>query len=343
VSAYPSPKPFLLEEARVADTLNGLGQYALATSPEVWEKVQAAVRNPPTHLVWVVSMEIDALEGVATTCPEVETVAGLGGGSCVDTAKFVAWRRGFRLVQLPSIVSVDAAFTDAVGVRRGGQVEYVGRVLPERVVLDLDLISSAPPEMNRAGVGDVLSCHTGLFDWRLAAERGEGTPWDPALAHLGRELLRDLVAALPEIRSVTRSGLRTLAELQRRIGVACHLAGHSRFEEGSEHFLAYCYEFLTGRRHLHGELIALCTAIMARVQDNDPPAVARVIRRAGLRAHPVDLGIPLEDLAESLRCLPAYVRRTDLAFSVVDVAPPDERAIRDAIGWAADVLPRVPG
>ncbi len=45
------------------------------------------------------------------------TVVGLGGGSALDTAKFIAWKTGKRLIQIPSITSVDAGFTDAIGVR----------------------------------------------------------------------------------------------------------------------------------------------------------------------------------------------------------------------------------
>jgi ribosome silencing factor RsfS/YbeB/iojap len=129
------------------------------------------------------------VEGLAASTGPDElasaTVVGLGGGTALDTAKYVAWRTGRPLVQVPTITSVDAGFTDAIGIRDLGKVRYVGTVVPELVVLDLPLIRSAPPRLNRAGVGDVLSCHTGLFDWRLATEHGTTHPWHTGLAALG--------------------------------------------------------------------------------------------------------------------------------------------------------------
>ena len=116
---------------------------------------------------------------------------------------------------------MDAGFTDAIGVRSDGRVRYIGRVLPEYVVLDIDLVRSAPPRMNRSGVGDILSCHTGLWDWRFAVDRGEGAPWDAAAASLGRQLLVELDERAEAINAVTPDAVRWLASAYRRIGSAC--------------------------------------------------------------------------------------------------------------------------
>ena len=40
-------------------------------------------------------------------------------------------------------------------------------------------------------------------------------------------------------------------ELHRIIGKYCDDYGHSRFEEGSEHFFAYTFEHVTGRTLAH--------------------------------------------------------------------------------------------
>jgi glycerol-1-phosphate dehydrogenase [NAD(P)+] len=229
------------------------------------------------------------------------------------------------LVQVPTITSVDAAFTDAVGVREAGRVRYVGELLPERIVLDVDLIRQAPPHLNRAGIGDVLSCHTGLWDWRAAAERGQGPVWDEQLAELGRALLRELEHHVDEVADVTPDGVRWLARAYQRIGQACHDARHSRFEEGAEHFLAYAYEWATGARQVHGELIALCVTAIAELQDNDPDWVGGIIRRARVRAHPGDLGITREAFVSTVERLSEYVREDALDWSVVDLRRPTRR------------------
>ncbi len=75
--------------------------------------------------------------------------------------------------------------------------------MPQFVVLDVDLVRSAPKRLNRSGIGDILSCHTGLWDWRYAVERGRGVPWDDAAAALGRQLLVELEEHVDEINAVT--------------------------------------------------------------------------------------------------------------------------------------------
>jgi glycerol dehydrogenase-like iron-containing ADH family enzyme len=108
------------------------------------------------------------------------------------------------LVQIPTITSVDAGFTDAIGVRSEGRVRYVGTIVPEEVVLDIELIRSAPARLNRAGIGDVLSCHTGLHDWRAAVGAGEGVAWNDAGADLGLTLLAELDSMVADIHDGTR-------------------------------------------------------------------------------------------------------------------------------------------
>ncbi len=247
------------------------------------------------------------------------TVVGVGGGTALDTAKYVSWRLDRPLVQIPTITSVDAGFTDAIGVRDRGRVRYVGTIVPEVVVLDLPLIRSAPAHLNRAGVGDIVSCHTGLFDWRLAADHGLGHPWHPGLAALGAALLDELDAAVEDVAAVSDDGVRFVADAYRRIGAACAWAGHSRFEEGSEHFWAYAFEHATGAHPVHGEIISFAVCALSHVQGNDPERAFGLVERAQVRANPFDLGIEAHVFRSCLLGLRDYARSEDLDIGVADL------------------------
>lgn len=338
-----------LIEARAEDTLHALPPCTICVNDPPWSAFAASLnagradappRFTPAQVLVAGSMERADLEQLLSGLVASDVVVGFGGGSALDTAKFIAWRTGRQLVQLPTITSVDAAFTDAVGIRETGRVRYVGPVLAARVVLDVDLVAQAPAGLNRAGIGDVLSCHTGLHDWLLATRRNTGPQWDPDAAALGQRLLRELATLTADLRAVTPTAVRWLARAYQAIGSACHHLGHSRFEEGAEHHFAYAYEHLTGAHPLHGEIIALGTAVVSELQNNAPDWVRTVLAESGVRCHPADLGISEADFRGTLAALPAYCASEGLPWTIVNECALDARRI-DALWHAACQLPRV--
>lgn len=331
-------QPFHCIEATTTDILDGLGRFTICVNDPPWSSIAGSVAQP-SRIVHAWDMDVARLERLAAEPDDSDVIVGFGGGTALDTAKFLAWRLERPLIQIPTITSVDAGFTDAIGVRDGGRVRYVGRVVPAVVALDLALIRSAPPRLNRAGIGDVLSCHTGLFDWKLAANAGHGHPWDTALAALGASLLDELEQASDDIAAVTVTGVRFLADAYRRIGAACAFAGHSRFEEGSEHFWAYAYEHETGAHPVHGEIVAFAVCALASVQGNDPQRARGIVERSGVRAHPDDLEIAEADFRKCLLGLASYARAESLDIGVADLRPITETQVAEA--WAfVQSLPR---
>jgi len=332
-------EPFAVHDGPVAEVVAGLGRpWTAVVNDPPWGSLAASL-PPAAAVVRAWDMDLAGLERLLEAPDTGEVVVGIGGGTALDTAKFLAWRTGRELVQVPSITSVDAAFTDAVGVRVDGHVRYVGRVVPRVVVVDTALVRSAPPHLNRAGVGDVLSCHTGLWDWRAATDAGHGHPWREDLAALGAGLLDELEAAAPDIAAVSETGVRWLADAYRRIGAACAEAGHSRFEEGSEHFWAYAYEHATGAHHVHGELISFAVCAMSHLQQHDPDRAMRIVTRSHARAHPDDLGISRDDFVRTLDGLAAYSRAEGLDMALADYHPITRDAI-DAAWSFVRMLPR---
>jgi len=305
------------------------GGAVVCSMAEPWALVADHV-PAPHHYVESGSVELADLQATAAAVPDgADVVVGMGGGSAIDTAKYLSEATGLPLVQIPTIISVDAAFTAPYGYRDGSRVRYAGDLRPLEVICDPDLIRRAPAALNRAGVGDLLSCHTGLFDWWLAVDAGRGSvPWDEDAAALSRRVLEEMEDAAPEIHAVSEAGVRWLAEIHRDVGAGCVAYG-ARFEEGSEHFLAYVFEWLTNEHRVHGELISFCALAMSFVQGNDPERVVRLVQGTGVDARPSHLGISRELFGRMFAELPGYAEREELWPSVIEtVAFTDELAGR---------------
>jgi glycerol-1-phosphate dehydrogenase [NAD(P)+] len=312
----------------LADASRNWGRYLLLTMPEPWEAAEPMLARRPHHLHCVASMDREEVERVEANLPSSETVVGLGGGTALDMAKYVAWRRGLEPVLVPSIASVDACVTNTIAVRDEGRVRYIGFVMPQAVLADLDLIQNAPPHLNRAGVGDILSIHTALWDWKLAADQGLIT-YDEDVARHATELVDQLEAYAEDVRNVTEGALRWLLQAYAAENALCLQVGHSRPEEGSEHFFAYNVEHHTGRGYVHGELVSLGVLLMSRLQGNEPARVERILNATGVRYQPRDLNMSLAEVKAALLTLPAYVESEELPYSVVNARTLDSASVRD--------------
>ena len=155
--------------------------YLVVTMEDLWPRFADDFDDGLVGPLFVDSLERADLDGSWPSCPHCESVIGLGGGQALDVAKYVAWKRRLPLFQVPTAMSVNAAWGQRAAVRVDGVVRYVGYAVPEAVYVDFDVVRSAPTDLNRSGVGDILCYWTGHWDWRMAAETGrveERWPYD---------------------------------------------------------------------------------------------------------------------------------------------------------------------
>ncbi len=300
-----------------------LGRFIVTTMDVPWELARHRLGADPTAVLRVESMEIDTLDRQVAAAPECDAVLAIGGGQAIDLGKYLAWKRGIRLVSAPSILSVDAFVTPAAGIRRGHRVEYIGQTSPDPLVIDYDLIRTAPAELNIAGVGDLLSILTASFDWELAAKAGRSEyPFRPEDIVAARQILTDTFNQADAIRACTDDGLRAIVEGYMRVNTLCLPAGHYRVEEGSEHYLFYELEERLGRSFIHGWIVGLGVRLLSRLQEHRHADAIQFMEAVGLRHQPADLQISRDQLRDSLLNLQPYVfSRPDLWYTVIHERP----------------------
>lgn len=262
-------------------------------------------------------MEDSILNHWASSLPPATQLIGIGGGVCMDATKYLALKRQIPFVLVPSVVSADAFLTDTIGIRKGNKVTYIGKVYPDRVLIDYHLIQMAPKHINQAGAGDILSIHTALWDWRLAARR-TGEKYIRSVARQSGDLLLQLDEVSDEIYSVSTRGIDALVGLYDAEVRLCAHVGSSRPEEGSEHFWAYNLEYRTRKQFIHGEVVALGVLLMAALQKNHFCEIQGLIQKLGIRWHPANYGISRQELLDSLITAKVYVENENLPYSVLN-------------------------
>ncbi len=309
-----------------------LPDATLVTMSAPFEQVRQDLPAPPAHVHFVETMEQAALDRVCEGLPVTPWVVGLGGGMACDMAKYLAWKFRRRLALVPTVVSVDAFVTRAAAVRVGRRVRYVGDAFPERLLVDLDLIRAAPAYLNRAGAGDLLSIFTALWDWRFAREH-YGEEYHEGIAREAIAILDRLDANAKEVHELTDRGVRTLVEGFRDEVRLCEVWSNSRPEEGSEHYLAYCVEALTGRAFLHGALVTLMVLITCRFQDQDWTRPLSIAERIGVPFRPGALGLSREELARALETVHAFVHEEGLPPGIFHRSPLSRSEVTRTVEW----------
>lgn len=300
-----------------------LGKFVVATMEIPWQVTKDRLAGRPEAVLMVESMEIDVIDRQIAAAPPCDTVVGIGGGQAIDLAKYMAWKRGARLVSIPTVLSVDAFVTPGAGVRRNHEVEYLGETTPDPLVIDYDLVRTAPNELNVAGVGDLLSIHTATFDWCLAAKTGKSEyEFSQPDVDKARGILKQVMGLASDIRDCTDVGLQAIVDGYMQVNTICLPVNHYRVEEGSEHYLFYELEERLKRPFAHGNIVGLGIYLMSRLQQNEAENVTAFMDEVGLKYHPVEMAISREDLTASLLNLRDFVQaRPHLWYSVIDEQP----------------------
>jgi glycerol-1-phosphate dehydrogenase [NAD(P)+] len=304
------------------DELEEKRTIALVTTEGAWE----AVAEDLIHLDirWRTQIKEATVAHFATQTNQLQQVKvedkplvvyAVGGGLAVDAAKYMAQALELPLVCLPTALSVDAFLTWASGVRHQGCVKYIETKPPDHLIVDVDVLAVAPAGLRAAGICDVLSIATGLWDWEFAAEKGEnpeGMELIPWVADAAQAILDGALDCAEAAGAGDAEGLKGLLDCLALEVQLCNQIGHSRPEEGSEHYFAYSVENLLGKGHSHGELVGPGILLMAAFQEQESEALENALQACQV---PLDQ-LPEDIVGATLEGLATYVREHELPYGI---------------------------
>lgn len=307
---------------------------ALLTGSKSWQRVGPYVNLPVVVQAEPHTVQRSFVEMLAENLPpQVEAVYGVGGGLVADVAKYIAWKRGLPAIVVPTALSVDGFFTPIVAVREDGSVGYEETGPAEQVIIDWDVVASAPAHLRGTGIAEILSIVTGLLDWRYAAERSKNTPqtrFQPWAASLAAGIAQQAFKIAEGVGQGRVESLENLLNLILTEVTLTNLLGHTRPQEGSEQYFAYAIEPRVARSRgvPYADLIGPGILISAALHGQDIESLRRTLQSAGIR-----LGqLPPDDIVETLQMLPDYVRRHNLPYSILhDIEDMSSERISDLL------------
>lgn len=268
-------------------TRAGHAQVAVLVSQGLITAIQDRVRqsmldHAVAAVAWVEVADND-LETAARLFIELPksaaAVIGVGGGTALDMAKYVAFlaRRPYHAV--PTSLSNDGFCSPQSSLTVRNQRRSLPAALPRGVVIDTAVCRDAPRILTLSGVGDLVAKFTAVRDWKLSFH-ATGEPVDDFAA-----LLSD--GSIHSFRShpaFDLEGIRLLAMGLLLNGIAMEIAGSSRPASGSEHLISHALDAVSVRPRLHGLQVGVASYLMSLLQKENSDAIAALFDVTGFWA-----------------------------------------------------------
>ncbi|MCY4542247.1 MAG: iron-containing alcohol dehydrogenase [Rhodobacteraceae bacterium] len=306
--------------------------FLVVTMEDLWPIFGHHFEDADCRPYFCGSIEQEDLDREAASLGEVRAILGLGGGQALDVAKYFTWRLNLPLFQMPTALSVNAVYGQRAGVRVDGTVVYRGWAVPQSIYIDYDVLAACPPELNWSGIGDVLCFHTGILDWRYAEREGkieDKWRYDEGLARQSLAKVRKIVDNIDNIRAMNDRGIEALVD-GLKWGTSYHGAGWCpRHIEGTDHFLFYTLEKLTGKKFLHGQPVGLGVIVGSLLHESKADEMLDTIAGIGLDIRPEAMGLTWGQLEDGLRTMRAYVNEVGLWHSIAHDATITDGFISD--------------
>jgi glycerol-1-phosphate dehydrogenase [NAD(P)+] len=203
-------------------------------------------------------------------------VVSVGSGTVTDIGKAAAGP-GTPLVAVQTATSVNGYADPFSVLLRSGTKRTTPSRWPDTLLIDPAVLAGAPPDLNRAGVGDLVSMFTSTPDWYLAGAAGMDPSYDQAVAALSRRDGDRLLALAPAMAghqaiagatgpatsggpggvlagtgAAAEADLAELARILTLSGIAMGVAGSTAPSSGMEHAISHLLEMADTAQGRHG-------------------------------------------------------------------------------------------
>ncbi len=243
---------------------------------------------PGSSLQIVEEGSYSEVQKLRDTVTNIDFIICVGGGKVIDVGKLFALEKLVPYISVPTAPSHDGIASERASVTKQQRKYSVRARPPLAVIADIKILLNAPKRLIAAGAADVISNYSSVYDWKLAAKKGEYySDYAASLALLSSEVV---IKSAKLIRKRTERGIRNLVEALISSGISMSLAGSSRPASGSEHMFSHALDML-GSKALHGEQVGVGSIVTSFLQGQDWQKIRDSLRTVGAPITASELGV----------------------------------------------------
>ena len=213
----------------------------------------------------------------------------------IDLAKFASFVSKTNLISLPTTLSNDSLASPVAVLGTEGKARKTFKcTIPDAILVDVNVIMSAPTRQLLSGIGDTISKYTALNDWKIAFNHGSETVDD--FAYMISKMAFNSMCYNDEKELKTKDFIKRLTQALVMGGLAMEIAGSSRPSSGSEHLFCHALEenFSEYVNVPHGIAVAIGSYGACVFQNRNIGKIKRLIKEYGVFKTPSEYGITEE-------------------------------------------------
>lgn len=307
-----------------------LDNYLVVTDKFLFDKLNSQLKNN-FKTYFVKNVEVETLKQDVEEFKNVDVVVAMGGGMAIDAGKWMAEHLGKKIHNVPTVLSVNAAYCYKSAMRINNVVTYMGRIFPEAIYIDYDIIQGAPKHLNISGAADLMACLTASYDWKLNSMVTKSHKFSQEIYDGAQNLMGLLAENVDNIREVNDEGVYFMSEAYRWVAENSAIMNHTMWESASEHACFDNMEFVCKKAFLHGQIIGLTVYFMSLFQDNQHERAHMMLKRLSIDVTLKGLGISEEQLRTGLLTLREFTEKEGLRYTIINAKPITEEWVDMAI------------
>ena len=210
---------------------------------------------------------------------KTQAVIGIGGGKVIDATKYMCYLKKLPFVSIPTSTSSDGFASSSASLLLEGRRTSVPAKMASGIVVDTQVIRTAPEKFIYSGIGDMISKITSLYDWLYEEQCGK-TQIDDFAMMIAKKAVNSFVRT-PYENIKDQLFLKELVDSLAMSGIANEIAGNSAPVSGSEHLISHALDKILEYPQLHGIQVGIATYLMSKVQNHRYTRVDIVLEQTG--------------------------------------------------------------